>query len=221
MPHPHRQFPDAIPGPPQQQYDFRLGIVFRVPVSECQDDPAIGGPEPAGAVGKVHADQDSYDSAKDQAAELADEGLSIPRLGQKPRSNDQIDIILEQMVHEPADLGRSVLSVSVHLNGQVVPVQRGISVAGLHRPADAQIERQAHDRNVGGNLTNRVVGRTIIHHEHVELRQCPAQSQDDFADRCGFVEDGNDDQAAFCRGGLDVLPMRLRHIWVARRPSVY
>ena len=220
MAHSHRQLPDAISGPPQQEHDFRLGIILRVPVSEGKDDIAVSGAESAGAVGQIHAHQNSNHRSQHQTAELSDKRLPISRLGEEARTDNEVDVVFEQMVHQAADFGRTVLSVSVHLDGQVVPVQCRIAVARLHRAADAEVKWQAHDRNAGGNLPNRVVGRAVVDHEHVKFGQRPAQPQDDFANRGGFVKDGNDYQAAFCRGSVDGLAVKLRHIWVAAVLSV-
>ena len=125
---------------------------------EREDYPAVGGPESAGAVGEVHPDEHANDGTQDEAAEPADQALFVAGFHQESGTDDQVDLVFQQVFDEPSDLGRAMLAVPVHLDGNVVAVQGGVAVTGLHGPADAEVERQAYDRDSGRHLAHRVVG---------------------------------------------------------------
>lgn len=86
------------------------------------------------------------------------------------------------MLDQSADIPRPMLAISIHLHRQIVVVQRRVAITRLHRSADAQVERQRNDPGSGGNLPNRVVGRSIVDHQHVaKLRQRSAQTMHQLA----------------------------------------
>ena len=62
-----------------------------------------------------------------------------------------------------------MLAVAVHLDGDVEAVLEGVAVAGLHGPADPQVERQADHVciAVGGN-SGGTVGRAVVHDRDLE-----------------------------------------------------
>jgi len=62
------------------------------------------------------------------------------------------------MVHQSLNFTWAVLAVAIHLDGEIVAVQCGVAVTGLHRATDAQIEWQTDHGGVGGYLAKRVIG---------------------------------------------------------------
>ena len=84
MPHSHPQFADLKTGPSEQENDLRFGVILGIPMCKCENHFTIGGAKPAGAVGQVHADEDSDDPAQHEAAELSDERLLVASLLEKP-----------------------------------------------------------------------------------------------------------------------------------------
>ena len=195
MAHFDGQLADPVPSPAEQQHDLRLGIILRIPVGEGQDHPPIGSAETAGAVGQVHSRQHPDNRAQRQAAEPTHQRLLVPGFFQKSRADDQIGLAGNQVLDQTPDLGRAVLPIAVHLHRHIVPVQCGIPVTGLHRPSDTQVERQTHHGHARRHVANRVVRRSIIHHQHIKFRKRLAQPLNDFANRAGLVQDRHNDQA--------------------------
>jgi hypothetical protein len=143
LPHPHTQFADPEPRAAQQQNHFRLRIIFRVPMGECENDSPVGRPKSAGAVGHVHSNQHANDLAQHQASKFANQGLFIARFGQEARADDQIDVLTAQVLHQAAHFGRAVLAIPIHLHRHVISVEGGVAIPCLHCAPDSQIEREA------------------------------------------------------------------------------
>ncbi len=80
------------------------------------------------------------------------------------------------MLDQMLDFARPVLAVAVYLNGKIVTMQGRIAETGLHRPTDAQIERKADNRRMGGHLPKGVIGGPIINDEHIKMRERALQA---------------------------------------------
>ena len=80
-----------------------------------------------------------------------------------------------------------MLAIAIHLHGDVIAMLGGEAVTGLHRAADAQVERQADDRGPPRHEARGGVRRTVVDNHHVELRHGPLHVFDDTRDRPGFV----------------------------------
>ena len=101
------------------------------------------------------------------------------------------------MLNQPADFARPVLAVSIHLHRHVVIVQGGIAIPRLHRTADPQVKRQRHHLGPRRHLSNRVIGRSIIDHQHIATsRQRLAQTMHQLADGIPFIKDRDNHQAS-------------------------
>ena len=100
------------------------------------------------------------------------------------------------MIDQPAHFTGPVLAGAIDLNRHVITVQRGIAIAGLHRAANAEIERQADHRRTRRHLAERVVGRSIIDHQHIKVGQRAMQAMGEFADGLPFIERRHNHQAA-------------------------
>ena len=77
MAHPHAKLADAIAHPAEQQDNFGLGVIFRIPMREREDDLAVGRAETAGAVGHIQAYQGTDDPAQHQTAKAANKRLLV------------------------------------------------------------------------------------------------------------------------------------------------
>lgn len=130
---------------------------------------------------------------------------------EKTRADYQIDVALFQSLDKPADFGGAVLSVAIHLHGHVIAVQRRIAIARLHRAADSEIKRQADDRDTRRDLADGVIGGAIVNHQHVKVRQRPAQAGDHLADRARLVEHRDDHQIAIFRRRREIGTMGTMH----------
>ena len=164
-------------------------------MGEREDHLAVGRTKSAGAIGEVHADQHPDDPAQHEAAELADEGLLVASFLQEPRADDQIGVVVEHALDQAANFRRAVLSVAVDLHGDVISMQGGVAIPRLHCAADAQVERQAYHGDATRHLAHGVVGRPVVHHQDVKLRQRLAKPSDHPANRPRFIEYWYDHQA--------------------------
>ncbi len=158
--------------------------------------PAIDHAKTAGAIGDRQTAQHADQRAEDADAHRSADRLLVFPLAQKPRADDHVRIGGKQMIDQPAHFTGPVLPVAVDLHRYVIPVQRCIAITGLHRSADAQIERQTDHRRVRRNLPQRVIRRSIINDQDIKIRQRPLQSMREFADGLSFVESRDNQQAA-------------------------
>lgn len=115
---------------------------------------------------------------------------------EETRTDDQIHIVPAQAIDESSHFRRAVLAVSIHLHRDVVTVQRSVSIAGLHRPTDAEVERQADHRHALRHLADGVVGGTIVDDQYIKAGQRLAKPDDYLADRPRFIKHRDNDQAA-------------------------
>jgi hypothetical protein len=74
------------------------------------------------------------------------------------------------MVDKSLNFARAMLTIAVDLYCDVVTVQGRVSITSLHCPADAQVEWQTDDRRVRWHLPQRVIGGSIVDHQHIEIR---------------------------------------------------
>ena len=115
-----------------------------------------------------------------------------------------------------------VLAVAVDLHHQLVAALVREHEACLHRAADAEVERRAHDARAGraGEL-RRIIGRAVVDDEHVELAGELAQGRHDGADRGGFVVRRDDGEGCSRWRHGDFASRRGRTGEVALRPAGY
>ncbi len=194
-PHADRKLADSIPRPVQQHDDFRLGIIFRVPVGKRPDHAPVDGPETTRAVGHDQAGHPVNQAAEKPRPAQADQRLLITAWLEEPGPHDQVHFTLLQFLDQPFHFTGPVLPVPVNLDGDIVPVQGGITVSRLHGAADAQVERQGDDRGPRRDLPDRIVRGTIIDYHNVEPRQSALQLLHHPAHGRPFVECRDDDQA--------------------------
>lgn len=64
----------------------------------------------------------------------------------------------QQMLDEPADFCRAVLTIAIDLNRYFIAMQCSKAISGLHRPANTEIKWQAHDRHARRHLADGVIG---------------------------------------------------------------
>src|SRR5262249_57367320 len=98
---------------------------------------------------------------------------------------------------QESDLGGCRLPVAVHAQREVEAVLVREAVAGLHGAADPEIERKPKDAGParsGG--PGRVVARTVVDDDNLDLRVGGADLVDDGADRPLFVVGGDDSEPA-------------------------
>jgi hypothetical protein len=199
--HAHRELGDFKTGAVQQQNGLRLGIIFGVPMRESVDDFFVGGAEAGGTVGDEQAAEHVEDGFEQPRAEAAHDRLVIMPGLEKARADDEVAIAAGEVIDEFDDFGRAVLSVAVDLDGDVVAVQCGVAVAGLHRAANAEVEGQRDDDGGRGDAFGGVVGRAIIDDEDVVAGQSAGEAVDESVDRSALIERGNDREAAKFGGG--------------------
>jgi len=106
-------------------------------VGKGSDDPPIGGTKSARAVRHPLAGERPDQHLQNPRPELADDRLAIFAGQHEARSDNQIGIAVQQSFNEPSYFRRPMLAITVHLYGNFIPVQRCVSIAGLHRAADA------------------------------------------------------------------------------------
>ena len=102
----------------------------------------------------------------------------------------------DEVIHQLPNLTGPMLTIPVDLHRDIVPVQCSVSITGLHRPPDAQVEWQTHHRRMGRHLPKRVIGRPIVDHQHVKMRQRPMQAMRQPGDRLTLIERRYDHQSA-------------------------
>jgi hypothetical protein len=92
------------------------------------------------------------------------------------------------------------------LNGDVVAMEGGVAIAGLHGAADAEVEGETEDRDFVGDLADGVVGGAVVDDENVITGDETAKTADKLADGLALVEGGDDDEAAeiYRGGGFDI-----------------
>ena len=156
-------------------------------VHHAKTTRAIGDRQPA-----EHADQRAENPNAHQPAHR----LLVLPIAQKSRTHDHVSIGLDQMIDQPTNLAGAVLTVAVHLNGNVIPMQSGVAKTGLHCAADTKIKWQADHRCMSGHLAKGVVRRAIVDDKHIKIRKRPLQAVGEFTNRLPFIERGHDDQAA-------------------------
>lgn len=95
------------------------------------------------------------------------------------------------------DLAGRMLSVAVHLNGQVVPATDGVHQARLNRCTDPDVEWQVeHRRPMLARHRSRSIGRSVVHYEDVCRGLMLAQRGDGSRDIRLFIESRNNDENA-------------------------
>ena len=100
-------------------------------------------------------------------------------------------------VEQLGDVAGVVLAVAVDLNGDLVAVLVRVDVAGLHRAADAEVERQPQHRAPRPRRALRgAVRRAVVDDEHVELGRPLVDLGDRRGDGFGLVEGGDDGEIA-------------------------
>ena len=86
-----------------------------------------------------------------------------------------------------------MLAVGIDLRGQVVAVALRVLVPGLHRAADAEVERvPEHGRPRPLGLLGRPVGGAVVDDEDVEVRALLVDRRHDPRDRLLLVVGGHD-----------------------------
>jgi hypothetical protein len=180
----------------EEEDDFGFGVVFGIPVGEGVDDALVGGAEAAGAVGDVFAGHGADEAAQDPAAEEAGDTLAVLAGFFKAGADDQVGVGVDEVVDEAKDFGGAVLAVAVNLDGDIVTVAGGVAVAGLHGPADAEVEGEADDGSTRGDLLDGVVGGAVVDDQDVKIREGAVQVADELADGFALVKDWHDGQAA-------------------------
>lgn len=157
-------------------------------MSKRPDHAPVDRPEPARAVGHDQAGQPVDQAAEEPRAAQADQRLLVATGLEEPRANHQVQLAPFQFLNQPFDFAGPVLPVTINLHGDVIPVQGGITVSGLHRPANPQIERQGDHCCPRGDLPDSIVSGTIIDYDDVESWQGALQLLYDPAHGRPFVE---------------------------------
>jgi hypothetical protein len=165
-------------------------------MGERLDHPAIDHAETAGAIGDGNAAQQANQRAQNTDADGSTDRLFVFSFAEEPRADDHVGIGGQQMIDQPVDFTRAVLAVTIHLDGNVITMKRGIPITGLHRAADAEIEWQTDHRAISRNLPERVIGGAVINDQHIKIRQCAMQAVSEFADGLPFVEGRHNHQSA-------------------------
>jgi hypothetical protein len=180
----------------QQQNHFGLGVIVGIPMGECLDHPAVDHAETAGAIGDGQAAEQADQGAEDADADGSADGLFVATIAEESRADDHVGVGFEQPVDQSSNFTGPVLAVAVDLDGYVVPVQSGVAITSLHRAPDAEVEWQTDHGGMGGHLAQRVIGRSIINHQHIEVGQRALEAMRQFADGLAFVEGWDNDQTA-------------------------
>lgn len=155
---------------------------------KCLNHPAVDDAKTAGAVGHRQPAEDTDKPAENADTDEPRDRLLVLSIPEEAGTDNHVGIGLDQVVNQPLDFTGAMLAIAVHLDSDVVTVEGGVAIAGLHGPADAQIEWQAHQRGVRGNLAQGVVRGAIVDDQHIKMRQRPLQAMSQLANRLAFVE---------------------------------
>jgi len=92
----------------------------------------------ARAIGDLQTSQPAQHALQQPTPRPTDSRLSIVgTLIQKSRTNHEVKTIFKKMPDQADDLFRSMLTIPIDLNRNVISVTSGITVTRLHRAADA------------------------------------------------------------------------------------
>lgn len=83
------------------------------------------------------------------------------------------------------------MPIAIHLHGNVIAVQSGISVTRLHGPADTQVERQADAHCGFGHAAGSAVAGAVINDNYIKLGERSMKLATDLGNRFCLVERGN------------------------------
>jgi len=172
-------------------------------VGERADDFSIRRPESAGAIGGDRSLQPFDERAEHVNAGHPGERLAVLDVAHEPAADDQIAVGVNQLVDQPSHFARPMLAVAVDLDGDVVIVKVGVAVAGLHRAADAEVERQADHLRVLAGLPGGVVGAPVVDEEDVERREMLMNPANQLPDGRPLVVGRHDDQASRLRVSIN------------------
>ena len=179
MPHAGWHFFNAEPGSFQQQNHFRLRVIFRIPVRKSANDIATGGAKPTRAIGDAHARQQANQPTQHGTARHAQTVLVISPFTQESATDDEVSVGFLHVPYQVQHFRGSMLPVAITLDGDVIPVQRCVAIAGLHRATNAQVEGHGnHGRHIARHMGCGVVGRAIVDDENVIVGQRAVQPMD-------------------------------------------
>jgi glycosyltransferase involved in cell wall biosynthesis len=171
----------------------RLQEAVRVVRGEEGEAASVQGPKRRARVGQG-LPHDRGDDRREHAHPEPTEtrGAVAPDAGEA-RADDDIRLPRDQWLENRAQLTWIVLSVTVDLHGDVVPVAERVAVAGLNRSADAEVERQSDESGTHGlgDLRGAVVG-TVVDNEDVERWIDRSDLSNDAANGLGLVESRDD-----------------------------
>jgi hypothetical protein len=196
--HRHRHLDHPQPVRVDHQDRLDLGVVVRVVAGEQLDRPAVGEPEAGGGIRDALAGDQRQQPGEDPDPHAAVQRRAVARGLREPRAVHEVDrVVGAEDVGQRLDLRRVVLTVAVDLHRELVVVLLRVDIAGLHRAADAEVERQPHDHRARPlGAARRVVGGSVVDHQHVELGRVHAQPADDAGDGARLVVGGHDGEAA-------------------------
>ena len=170
---------------------------MRVVGGEEADSLAVHRAEARRRVGDLLADdrgdRPGEDADPDPPAERGAERTVAGEAG----ADDDVGLVVEQRAQDLRQLRRVVLAVPVDLHREVVAPLEGEAEAGLHRPADPEVEGELED--VGALLARDrgcAVDRAVVHDDDVEAGVEGAELVDDAGDRLLLVECGDDREPA-------------------------
>ena len=193
-----------------QQDRLDLRVIVRVVAGEQLDPVAVGDSKAGGRIGDPPAG-DQGDHAGEHVDAHAPGGRGAVAVAPgveeaRPRHHVHGRVRLQPRQQVLDETG-VVLAVAVDLHGHLVAVLSGVQVAGLHGPADAEVERQRQHRGTGrpGAWGGRI-GGAVVDDEHVEPRGPAVDLRDRGTNRTCLVVGGH------YRELLGHVPVRYRRV---------
>jgi hypothetical protein len=183
-----------------------LRIVVRVVAREQRNRAPVGEPEAGRGIGHPLAHDQRQEPGEDPDASAPRGGRLVAGLLGEAGAEDEVHrVIRSERIGQALDLRGIVLTIPVHLDGEVVPVVVGVAVARLHCAADAEVERHPQDRGPGvlGDRGGGVRG-AVVDDEHVELRRVPVQRIDHATHASGLVVGRHDRETALVQIGESI-----------------
>ena len=104
--------------------------------------PGVGGAESAGHIQHTLAAEQVNQAAEKADTHPAHEAGLEALLADETAADTHIELSIQHRLDDFPQIGGVMLSVAIHLDGDIVSVARRIQIPALHTAADAKVDRQ-------------------------------------------------------------------------------
>ena len=183
------------------QLDEGLGSIAQphlgVIQTEISDGVSVGGAKATGGIGYLLAGDNRNDFGQQATAYVSDKAKPVADTVFDTAADNKVGRSSLQRSYQSGDIEGPMLAVAVKLDGNVVVISVSEHIAGLHGPADPEINGQPDSGHIEliGDIRC-AVRRTIINNQDVRPREMRPEVLDDPGYRGGLVEGRDDSQDA-------------------------